>query len=31
MKIVDEFRDPDLARATLAEIRKTVTQPWVLM
>ena len=31
MKFVDEFRDPDLARATLAEIRKTVTQPWVLM
>lgn len=31
MKFVDEFRDPDLARATLAEIRKTVTRPWVLM
>jgi len=31
MRFVDEFRDPDLARATLAEIRKTVTRPWVLM
>lgn len=31
MKYVDEFRDPGLARSTLAEIRKTVTRPWVLM
>ncbi len=31
MKYVDEFRDPDLARATLAEISRTVTRPWVLM
>jgi len=31
MKYVDEFRDPDLAKATLAEIRRTATRPWVLM
>jgi hydrogenase expression/formation protein HypD len=31
MKYVDEFRDPDLAKATLAEIGRTVTRPWVLM
>lgn len=31
MKFVDEFRDPDLAKATLAEIQRTVTRPWVLM
>lgn len=31
MKYIDEFRDPDLARKTLAEIKRTVTQPWVLM
>ena len=31
MKYLDEFRDPELARATLGEIRRTVTQPWVLM
>lgn len=31
MKYVDEFRDPALARSTLAEIGKTVTRPWVLM
>lgn len=31
MKYIDEFRDPELARKTLAEIKRTVTQPWVLM
>ena len=31
MKFVDEFRDPELAKATLSEIRKVITQPWVLM
>ena len=31
MKYVDEFRNPELARALLAEIRQTVTRPWVLM
>lgn len=31
MKFVDEFRDPELARATLSAIRKEVTEPWVLM
>ena len=31
MKYVEEFRDPELTRKTLAEIRCTVTQPWVIM
>ncbi|MGD2027931.1 MAG: hydrogenase formation protein HypD [Anaerolineales bacterium] len=31
MKYIDEFRDPDLARKTLAEIHRTITQPRVLM
>lgn len=31
MKYLDEFRDPDLARRLLGEIRETVTQPRVLM
>ncbi len=31
MKFTAEFRDPELARKTLAEIARTVTQPWVLM
>ena len=31
MKYVEEFRDPELARKTLAEIHRTVTRPWVIM
>ena len=31
MKFLDEYRDPKLARAIVAEIRKTVTRPAVLM
>lgn len=31
MKYVTEYRDAELVQATLREIRRTVTQPWVLM
>jgi hydrogenase expression/formation protein HypD len=31
MKYVDEYRDPELLRATLEEMRRTVTHPWTLM
>lgn len=31
MKYVTEYRDARLVRATLDEIRRTVTRPWVLM
>lgn len=31
MKFVDEYRDPGLAQALLAEIGQSVTRPWVLM
>jgi hydrogenase expression/formation protein HypD len=31
MKYLDEYRDEALARKILAEIRRTVTKPWVLM
>ncbi len=31
MKYLSEFRDPSLAKALLAEIHSTVTQPWTLM
>jgi hydrogenase expression/formation protein HypD len=31
MKFVDEYRDPALAGRLLAEIRQTVTRPWVIM
>lgn len=31
MKHLDAFRDPDLAARLLADIRRTVTHPWVLM
>ncbi|MBC8401853.1 MAG: hydrogenase formation protein HypD [Candidatus Marinimicrobia bacterium] len=31
MKYLDEFRDPKVAREILAEIKNTVTQPWVIM
>ena len=31
MKYLDEFRDPAIAKQILAEIKNTVTQPWVIM
>ena len=31
MKYIDEYRDPQLAQSLVAEIRKRVTRPWVLM
>ena len=31
MKYLDEFRNPAIARRILAEIKKTVTRPWVIM
>jgi hydrogenase expression/formation protein HypD len=31
MKYLDEYRDSELVHASLAEIRRTVTRPWVLM
>lgn len=31
MKFIDEFRDPALAKSTLAEIKRIATQTWVLM
>lgn len=31
MKYLDEYRDPEIARRILAEIKKTVTRPWVIM
>jgi hydrogenase expression/formation protein HypD len=31
MKYLDEYRDPELARRLVAEIRRTATRPWVLM
>jgi len=31
MKYVDEFRDAELARGLVAEIRRTVTRPWTIM
>jgi len=31
MKYLDEYRDPTLARGLLAEIKKTVRRPWVIM
>lgn len=31
MKYIDEYRDPRLAEALLAKLRKQVTRPWVLM
>lgn len=31
MKYIDEYRDPKLAQSLVAEIRRTVTKPWVLM
>ena len=31
MKYIDEYRDPKIARALVAEIARRVTRPWVLM
>jgi hydrogenase expression/formation protein HypD len=31
MRYIDEYRDADLVRGVMAEIRQTVTHPWVLM
>jgi len=31
MKYLDEYRDPELARRLVAEIRRAATRPWVLM
>ena len=31
MKYIKEYRDPELAQKYLAEIKKTVTQPWAIM
>ena len=31
MKYLDEFRNPEIARRILDEIKKTVTRPWVIM
>ncbi|NTV47534.1 MAG: hydrogenase formation protein HypD, partial [Chlorobiales bacterium] len=31
MKYLDEFRNPEVARLVLEEIKKTVTRPWVIM
>jgi hydrogenase expression/formation protein HypD len=31
VKYLDEFRDPELAKGLLTEIRRTVTRPWIIM
>ena len=31
MKYMSEYRDPEVAKAYLEEIKKTVTQPWSIM
>jgi hydrogenase expression/formation protein HypD len=31
VKYLSEYRDADMAKAVLAEIRRTVTRPWVIM
>ncbi|MDX1417519.1 MAG: hydrogenase formation protein HypD, partial [Candidatus Promineifilaceae bacterium] len=31
MKFIDEYRDADLVRKTVAEIGRVVTQPWTIM
>ena len=31
MKFLDEFNDPDLARALLDEIARVATRPWAIM
>ncbi|MBI4928988.1 MAG: hydrogenase formation protein HypD, partial [Anaerolineae bacterium] len=30
-RFIDEFRDADLVKGVIQQIRKTITQPWVLM
>ena len=31
MKYIDEYRDPTLAKAILADIHRITTRPWVIM
>ena len=31
MKYIDEYRDADLVKAAVAELRRAVTKPWVIM
>jgi len=31
MKYIDEYRDAELVKITLAELRRSVTRPWVIM
>ena len=31
MKYIDEYRDADLVKAAVGELRRTVTKPWVIM
>ena len=31
MKFLSEYRDPELVKAYLDQIKKTVTQPWTIM
>lgn len=31
MKYLDEYRDPDLARALVRAIERTAARPWALM
>ncbi len=31
MKYIDEFRDPELARKTIEEIKRITTRPWAIM
>jgi hydrogenase expression/formation protein HypD len=31
VKFIDEYRDADLVKRTLSELKRTVTRPWVLM
>src|SRR5512139_618665 len=31
MKYVQEYRDGELVRGVMAEIRRTITRPWVIM
>ena len=31
MRYLSEYRDPDLARAALAELHRVVTKPWAIM
>lgn len=31
MKYISEYRDAELVKGVLAEIKRTVSQPWVIM